>query len=226
MASTPDRLAWETALARYQRDHATLTARPYGRTATDHPDYGRLERGQGALLDVAAASLKALIETPAPNGAGLVTKLKIIMAEHGDEHGALKHVIADARELAVAAAGDALKETELEEVWSRRVTAGVRYSALPMGGEYVDADGHDPAEATEWAIMRDTEQIIISRMAKTARGAAIQLWAAVLSFMSSREEEAAVFRGDLDWLLADREKRDWSEQMALAALRSIESMWA
>jgi hypothetical protein len=63
-------------------------------------------------------------------------------------------------------------------------------------------------------------------VAKTPRGAEIQLWATMLAFMSSPAEEAAIYRGDLDWLLANADKRDWSEQMALAALRSLVAMGA
>ena len=114
-------------------------------------------------------------------------------------------------------------DTLLQQAWEARQAAYERYNALPFS-EAPDAP-HTPAEAAEWAIIDGADETIHSTVASTPHGAAIQLWVALQHSITSRQDEAAILRRDLEWF-ADDEKQDWKHRLILSALRSLKAMEA
>lgn len=67
----------------------------------------------------------------------------------------------------------------------------------------------------------ELEEVIQSATAKTKRGAACQLWIALEHSVTEYDQNAAVLREDIGWLLAREEDFNWNEQLPIAALRSL-----
>ena len=107
-------------------------------------------------------------------------------------------------------------DAEIIAAWRTRKAAYSRYNVLPM------ADGPGdmtPEERAEWAIIDKAEAIIRTSVARTPRGVAVQLWVAFQHGLTSRADDAAAQSANLAYF-ADDSERDWTEKMAIAALRA------
>ena len=110
-------------------------------------------------------------------------------------------------------------DAEIIEAWRARKAAFARYNVLPM----MDGPGDmSPEEATEWAIIDRAEELIRSSTAKTPRGVAVQLWVAFQHSLTKRADDEAAQSANLAYF-TDDSRFDWTERMALAALRSLAS---
>lgn len=124
-----------------------------------------------------------------------------------------------------AAAFGTNTDAVLEHAWARRQEAYAAYNALP-DEEWERGAGYAPEQDRLWVIIDEAEEVIRSTVAKTPRGAAIQLWVALYHSVTGREDDEAITRGDLVRLSKIEDGFDWSARMALAALRSLEAMGA
>ena len=103
------------------------------------------------------------------------------------------------------------------EAWRTRKAAYARYNVLPM----MDGPGGmTPEEQAEWAIIDKAEAIIRTSVAKTPRGTAVQLWVAFQHGLNGRADDAAAQSANLAYF-TDDSRFDWTEKMAIAALRSL-----
>lgn len=118
-----------------------------------------------------------------------------------------------------AAKGD----IEIEAAWQRRVQAYAEFQSLPDDAEPV-VDGYRPGERELWDVIDAAEEVIRSRVAKTPRGAMIQLWCVMYHSVTGRDEDAAVTRGDFAALDHADSTLDWNARLTLAALRSLQAM--
>jgi hypothetical protein len=113
-------------------------------------------------------------------------------------------------------------DTDIIAAWRTRKAAYARYNALPMADEpgYLTS-----SEIAEWAIIDKAEAVIRTTIAKTPRGVAVQLWVAFQHRMTDRSDDAAAQSANLAYF-ADDSDQDWTERMALAALRSLAAQGA
>ena len=113
-------------------------------------------------------------------------------------------------------------DAEIIAAWHARKAAYSRYNVLPMADSVGDMT---PEEQAEWTIIDKTEGVIRSTVAKTTRGAAVQLWVAFQHTLTNRSDDAAAQSANLAYFTDDSE-RDWTERMTLAALRSLAAQGA
>jgi len=116
------------------------------------------------------------------------------------------------------------RDSPIIAAWERRQAAYVRYQQNPF-----PEDANDPQAAEDaalWAIIDEAEEVIRSTAATTPRGVEIQLWVALYHSFTSREDDAAITRGDLDHLATKEGTLDWGGRLAFAALRSVRAMGA
>ena len=125
--------------------------------------------------------------------------------------------------LRAESARDNSTDTLIEQAWQTRRAAYDRYNALPFSEDPNVAE--TPEERAEWAIIDQIEETIRSTVASTPRGAAIQLWTALQHTVTSRPDEAAALRRDLQHFQIEHH-HDWDVRLILAALRSLEAMEA
>ena len=117
----------------------------------------------------------------------------------------------------------ATRDIEIEAAWQRRVQAYDEFQSLPDDAEPV-VDGYRPGERELWDVIDAAEEVIRSRVAKTPRGAMIQLWCVMYHSVTGRDEDAAVTRGDFAALDHADSTLDWNARLTLAALRSLQAM--
>ena len=109
-------------------------------------------------------------------------------------------------------------DAAITAAWDRRATAFLAVRALP---DDPATGGETDEQSEQWAIIDAAEAEIRSGVATTARGAEIQLWCAAVYQFDDAEDEAPCYRGDLDYFIAQGDKRDWKDRLLLAALRSL-----
>lgn len=109
-------------------------------------------------------------------------------------------------------------DAAITAAWDRRAAAFLAVRALP---DDPTTGGETDEQSEQWAIIDAAEAEIRSSVATTARGAEIQLWCAVVYQFDDAEDEAPCYRGDLDYFIAQGDKRDWKDRLLLAALRSL-----
>ena len=120
---------------------------------------------------------------------------------------------------AVAATSD---DSAIIDAWHTRKAAFARYNALP----YADNDADmTPEEKAEWAIIDRAEETIRASVAKTPRGAAVQLWVAFQHCLTQRADDEAAQSANLAYF-TDDSRFDWNEKLVLAALRSLAAQGA
>lgn len=213
-------LDWQGVVAKYEADRDAFCAHPYGRTSPDDPGYQALSREADELTELSEASLRKMIETPAPDRAAFRFKLETAATEYGDAHGVLSHLIADV---------DRLSQTRSDEAilaaWERRRAAYGRYNALPFSDSSEPGD-MTPEERAEWDQIDAADEVIREHVATTPEGAAVQLWIALQHSITQRDDEAACLRRDLGWFEAKGEGLDWNVRLVIAALRSLKAMEA
>ena len=113
-------------------------------------------------------------------------------------------------------------DAEIIAAWRTRKAAYARYNVLP----YAEDDStYTPAEAACWAIIDRAEETIRSAVARTPRGAAVQLWVALQHSLTQRADDEAAQSANLAYFTDDSE-RDWTQRMTLAALRSLAAQGA
>jgi len=108
------------------------------------------------------------------------------------------------------------------DAWNARTEA---FAKLP-GLRPTDTDDYTPDEEAQWAIIDAAEKIIHAGTAATPQGAEAQLWTSLYYLFIDNEQVNATHRCDVDWFLARDEDFDWSERLALAAIRSLRAMQA
>lgn len=123
----------------------------------------------------------------------------------------------------LAAPPSATRDIEIEAAWQRRVQAYAEFQSLPDDAEPV-VDGYRPGERELWDVIDAAEEVIRSRVAKTPRGAMIQLWCAMYHSVTSSDDEDAVTRGDFAALDRAEGSLDWNARLMLAAVRSLQLM--
>lgn len=109
-------------------------------------------------------------------------------------------------------------DAAITAAWDRRAAAFLAVRALP---DDPTTGGETDEQSAEWAIIDAAEEDIRSSVAATSRGAEIQLWCAAVYQFDDAEDEAPCYRGDLDYFIAQGDKRDWKDRLLLAALRSL-----
>ena len=117
----------------------------------------------------------------------------------------------------------AAADAQIEAAWQRRVEAYAEFQSLPDDAEPV-VDGYRPGERELWDVIDAAEEVIRSRVAKTPRGAMIQLWCVMYHSVTGRDEDAAVTRGDFAALDHADSTLDWNARLTLAAIRSLQAM--
>ena len=105
--------------------------------------------------------------------------------------------------------------------WDRREAAFAAVRAMP---DDPATGGETDEQSEQWAIIDAAEAEIRSSVATTARGAEIQLWCAAVYQFDDAEDEAPCYRGDLDYFVAQGDKRDWSDRLLIATLQSLRAM--
>lgn len=134
---------------------------------------------------------------------------------------------AHADNLSIESNQDSHPDQILIDAWARRQAAYVVYNALPfnedLGG---DPGEYSPDEREQWDIIDAAEMLLCSTKAKTPRGVILQLLVSLSHSLTDREAEEAINDADLPALYAMEEGFDWADQMALAAIRSLEAMEA
>lgn len=118
-------------------------------------------------------------------------------------------------------------DAAIKAAWQRRQVAYAEYNSLPPDQPGLEeGECETPDEKRCWVIIDEAEEVIRSTKAKTVAGVTIQLWCALYHSVGLGIEDAAITRGDFDWLAANDERLDWSARLALAAMRSLRSMGA
>src|SRR3546814_721609 len=102
--------------------------------------------------------------------------------------------------------------------WDRREAAFRAVRAMP---DDPATGGNTDEQEAQWAIIDAAEAEMVASVATTARGAEVQLWCAAVYQFDDAEDEAPCYRGDLDYFIAQGDKRDWKDRLLLAALRSL-----
>jgi hypothetical protein len=83
----------------------------------------------------------------------------------------------------------------------------------------------DPEAAAFWNMIDADEQLIASVIATTPQGVAAQVWASLSHGLTDRRHNAAADRHDLAYFTPEVERDlDWSDNLLLAALRSLTAM--
>lgn len=109
--------------------------------------------------------------------------------------------------------------------WERRHAAFKRWNALPA--ETAVPIGLSPEEAACQAIIDEAEEAIRSAVAKTPRGAELQLWLALYHSTSGGvDHDDAINRADLARLERNDSALDLHARAMLAAIRSLRAMGA
>lgn len=106
--------------------------------------------------------------------------------------------------------------------WDRRKAAYAIYNALPL----TDCPGasYTPAEQAQLDIVDQAEAEILTDMVTTPRGVEIQLWIAFSHMLTSREEDAAATREDIDWFASKGDALDWHDRFMVAAIINLRAM--
>lgn len=84
----------------------------------------------------------------------------------------------------------------------------------------------NPAEAAIWRKIDGAEAIIQQTPAKSPRGVAIKLWAALAQITTDRTEMTLVVRRDCENLVAIEQGMNWDARLILSAIQSLEAMEA
>ena len=113
-------------------------------------------------------------------------------------------------------------DADIIAAWRTRKAAFARYNALPMADEAGDMP---PSERAEWVIIDKAEETIRSSTAKTPRGVAVQLWVAFQHSLTKRGDDEAAQSANLAYF-TDDSRFDWTERLAIAALRSLNAQGA
>jgi hypothetical protein len=90
--------------------------------------------------------------------------------------------------------------------------------------ETLEGTGYTPEEQAQWDVIDAAEEVIRSAVAQTPAGVEIQLWTALTLFMSTRAEDEATIRGDLETINEMDGKQDWNIRLLISALRSVRAM--
>lgn len=198
--------AWQALLTRYNEIEAT----PSGGMPED--EYDRLV-SLGGDLGV------ALMSMPAPNSAALIWKLDNVVA-NGNWYAAddLRQTIADYRRML----GNVGADTEIEAAWALRQETLLRHEALPLI-DPPEGEIETPEEAACWVIIDQADEVIRSTIARTPRGAAIQLKVALYNCCDIRDDEELFIRGDFAALETKGYLLNRSAPHTIAALRSLEA---
>jgi hypothetical protein len=104
-------------------------------------------------------------------------------------------------------------DSVIERTFAEWKAAYRHFNSLPADGSDADIKLLDD--------IGQLEDVIRGATATTKRGAACQLWVALDHMVTHRDEEAAILREDIGWLLAKDSDFDWHERLILAALRSL-----
>ena len=113
-------------------------------------------------------------------------------------------------------------DADIIAAWRTRKAAFARDNALPMADEAGDMP---PSERAEWVIIDKAEETIRSSTAKTPRGVAVQLWVAFQHNLTKRADDEAAQSANLAYF-TDDSRFDWTERLAIAALRSLTAQGA
>jgi hypothetical protein len=105
--------------------------------------------------------------------------------------------------------------------WDRRTAAFLAVRALP---DDPATGGETDEQSEQWAIIDAAEAEMVASVATTARGAEVQLWCAAVYQFDDAEDEAPCYRGDLDYFIAQGDRRDWKDRLLIAAIRSLRAM--
>ncbi len=99
--------------------------------------------------------------------------------------------------------------------------------ALPDTGNYDDRDKlFTVEERAVWDKIDRAETEVHDLPATSPAGAACKLWIAIPHNTSDPEPEAAAFRADLEWFIAQGDAIDWNLRCIVSALVSLKSMEA
>jgi len=102
--------------------------------------------------------------------------------------------------------------------FDRRAAAFHAARALPCDPA---TGGETEAQSAYWATIDAAEEEIRATVATTPRGAELQLWIAATYALNAPEDEAPCYRTDLEYFEAQGDKRDWTDRLMIAALRSL-----
>lgn len=116
----------------------------------------------------------------------------------------------------------AAPDATLIAAWDRRKAAYATYNALPL----TDCPGtsYTPAEQAELDIIDQAEAEILAAKAATPRGVEIQLWIAFSHMLTSRDEDEAATREDIDWFASKGDALDWHDRFMVAAIINLRAM--
>lgn len=116
-----------------------------------------------------------------------------------------------------------MTDAAIVQAWERRDKAFDAYNALPFNDSN-DGKPFTPAEAAQWSIIDEAEEVIRSTRATTPQGVAIQLWTCLGHGISKRDDEAATRRRDIAYFDHRDTELDWTDRLLLAAIRSVEAL--
>ena len=102
--------------------------------------------------------------------------------------------------------------------FERRAAAFHAARALPCDPA---TGGETEAQSVYWATIDAAEEEIRATVATTPRGAELQLWLSATYVFNAAEDEAPCYRTDLEYFEAQGDKRDWTDRLMIAALRSL-----
>lgn len=102
--------------------------------------------------------------------------------------------------------------------FERRAIAFEATRALPCDPV---TGGESDEQSEQWAIIDAAEEEMRSTIATTPRGAELQIWLAATYVFDSDKDEPRCYTADLEYFEAQGNKRDWTDRLMIAALRSL-----
>jgi hypothetical protein len=102
--------------------------------------------------------------------------------------------------------------------FERRAAAFHAARALP---DDPATGGETDAQSPYWATIDAAEEEIRATVATTPRGAELQLWLAATYVFDTADDEPRCYAADLEYFEAQGNKRDWTDRLMIAALRSL-----
>lgn len=118
-------------------------------------------------------------------------------------------------------------DTQILSAFERWKDLHAERRALPDTGNYDDADKlFTVEERAVWDKIDRVETEVHDLPATTPEGVACKLWIAIPHITTDQEPEAAAFRADLDWFVAQADAIDWNLRCIISALVALKTMGA
>lgn len=209
--STTVREQWDRLRLSY--NEATEAAADALEVCNNNPNDADAIARLKAAARIEAKALTAVMEADAPSLFAAMWKLAQL--RDGDNRFS-DRIVAELKRL--HAVND---DSAIFDAFHRRAAAFVTLAGLP------DTDttgGSTPEQAAQWSIIDVAEAEICTSVATTARGAELQLWTAATYQFETAEEEAPCYRADLAYFTAQGDRRDWKDQLLIAAIRSLRAI--